>query len=247
MMRFSLAPPSACVIALMFWATLAGQSVLAQSPARFGGNIGITNDYVYRGISQTAGEAALQGDVHYRFRGGWTVGAWASHADLSGENEAPSEIDLYVSRDWTLDDDWDLRITATHYTFPNDPRQSSYDYEELITSLSYKARLFTTVTWTPNLTRYSNNGFVRNETATSYEVAAIQPLLAQVSGSLGVGYYDLPGVLRADYWFWNVGLAYSLGRAQLMLAYIDTDSTATQAFGYEVTGNRWAGSVAWKF
>jgi hypothetical protein len=32
-----------------------------------------------------------------------------------------------------------------------------------------------------------------------------------------------------------------------MLAYIDTDSTATQAFGYEVTGNRWAGSVAWKF
>ncbi|MFL6617443.1 MAG: hypothetical protein ACJ8MH_02505, partial [Povalibacter sp.] len=153
----------------------------------------------------------------------------------------------YVSRDWTLDPDWDLRVTATHYTYPNDPRQASYDYEELVTGLSFKSRLFATVAWTPNLTRYANSSFVENKTALSYELAAVQPLLGQLSGSAGIGYYDLPAALQADYWFWNVGLACSLGHAQVVVAYIDTDSGAAQAFGYEVTGSRWTGSVAWKF
>ena len=249
MMRLSLAPSPLRVILLIvaLCTSFAITNASAQSSSDFGGNIGFASDYVYRGISQTAGEPALQGDVHYS-KNGWTIGAWASHADVERDEDGlPSEIDLYISRDWSLNDDWALRMTATHYTYPNDPRVTSYDYEELVTGLSFKSRLFATVAWTPNLTRYSSHGFVRNESAVSYELAAIQPFFERLSGSAGVGYYDLPGALRADYWFWNVGLAYSLGRTQIMLAYIDTDADALEAFGYEVTGSRWAGSVGWKF
>src|SRR4051794_31957220 len=101
-MRFSLALPGACISALISWAALTCPAAFAQSRAAFGGNIGVTNDYVYRGISQTAGEAAIQGDAHYGFGQGWTVGAWASYADVSDEKGTPSEIDLYVSRDWSM-------------------------------------------------------------------------------------------------------------------------------------------------
>ena len=249
MMRLSLAlTPSLVILRIVgLCMGFAVSCAFAQSSSDFGGNIGLTSDYVYRGISQTAGKPAVQGDVHYS-KDGWTIGAWASHADVKrGEDGLPSEIDLYISRDWSLNDDWALRVTASHYTYPNDPRVASYDYEELVTGLSFKSRLFATVAWTPNLTRYSNNGFVRNESAMSYELAAIQPFFEQLSGSAGIGYYDLPGALRADYWFWNVGLAYSLGRTRIMVSYIDTDADALEAFGYEVTGSRWAGSLGWKF
>jgi uncharacterized protein (TIGR02001 family) len=237
----------ACLLIVGLGGIALGQAVGAQNAGDIGGNIGVTSDYVYRGVSQTAGRGAIQGDLHFTHRSGWTIGAWGSHADLERNEAAPTEIDLYVSRDWTLNSDWAVQVTATHYTFPNDPRQSSYDYEELTTSLSYKSRLFASATWTPNLTRYSNFGFVRNQSAVSYEMAATQPLIRQISASAGLGYYDLPSPLQADYWFWNLGLACSFGRAQLALTYIDTDETAAHAFGYEVTGSRWAGSLAWRF
>jgi uncharacterized protein (TIGR02001 family) len=252
MMRLSPAQAPSLVTSLSPWILglcigFAAPGAYAQSPSAFGGNIGLTSDYVYRGISQTAESPAVQGDVHYSTNG-WTLGAWASHADLErDENGRASEIDLYVSRDWPLNDDWGLRVTASHYTYPNDPRVASYEYEELVTGVSFKSRLFATVAWTPNLTRYSNSGFVRNESALSYEIAAIQPFFEQLSGSAGIGYYDLPSTLRADYWFWNVGLAYSLGRTQIVVSYIDTDAAAAESFGYELTGSRWAGSVGWKF
>jgi hypothetical protein len=81
----------------------------------------------------------------------------------------------------------------------------------------------------------------------TYELAATQPLVGPIAASAGVGYYDLPSLLHADYWFWNVGLACSLGRTQVAVAYIGSDSSAERAFGYDRAGRHWSGSVAWRF
>lgn len=222
------------------------QSPVGQSPVGFGGSIGVTSDYVYRGISLSAGNPALQGGLHYRVADGWVMGIWGSHTDLSSD-DAELEVDLYLSRDWSLNPDWDLRTTLSHYTYPDDPRLSSYDYDELTVSLGYRARLFATVAWSPNLTRYSRTGWVHDGTAVSYELAFVQPLVDRISASAGLGFHDLPAVLDADYWFWNVGLACSMGHTQLTLSYIGADGNASRAFGHEITGDRWAGSVAWRF
>ncbi len=235
----------ACAVAAAF---LPANASYAQSGTGVGGSIGVTSDYVYRGISQTLGNPALQADLHYRSRNGWTLGVWGSRADLADDQAAAAvEVDLYISRDWTLDADWEVRTTLTHYSYAQDPRQSDYEYDELITSLGYRSRLFATVAWSPNTTRYSRGWLASNDTALSYEFAAVQPLFRQLSASAGIGYYDLPAVLDADYWFWNVGLACSLGHAQVTFSYIDTDDNAGRAFGYQTTGQRWAGSVAWRF
>ena len=41
-------------------------------------NVGVVNNYLYRGISQTRGEPAVQGGVDYAHKSGVYVGAWAS-------------------------------------------------------------------------------------------------------------------------------------------------------------------------
>lgn len=219
----------------------------AQAADALGGSVNVTSDYVYRGISQTEGEPALQADLHYQTRRGWAIGAWASAADVDRYRSAALEVDLYLSRDWMLNRDWNARASLTHYAYPNDVRRLRYDYDELTGTLNYRSRLFTTIAWSPNTSRYSNGRMVRDRRAVSYEVTASQPLNTQWSASAGFGYYDLPTALQADYWFWNVGLACSLGRAQLAVSYIDSSRPAAEAFGYSLAGSRWVGSLAWRF
>lgn len=213
----------------------------------FGGSIGATSDYVYRGISQTLGEPALQADIHYQTPTGWAIGAWASQSNLDSEEGAPLEIDVYASRNWAIDQNWDARLSLTHYFYPADARPLRYDYDEVVATLSYQSRIFATVAWSPDVSRYSNATVVKRQAATSWELTATQPLIGQLAVALGAGYYDLPAQLNADYWFWNAGLACSVGHAQFAVTYIDTDETAVNAFSYEVAGSRWVGSLAWMF
>lgn len=242
-MRCALAQPHAlavlCTCALSF--------CLPAAAGDFGGSIGATSDYVYRGVSQTDGEPALQADLHYQARSGWAVGAWASAADPDKEEASGLEVDVYASRGWTINRNWDARLSLTHYFYPRDTRPLRYDYDEVVATLGYQSRVFATIAWSPNVSRYSNGTIVKHRAATSYELTATQPLVGRLSAAAGIGYYDLPAQLDADYWFWNAGVAYALGQAQFTLSYIDTDEAAASAFGYEVSGNRWVGSLAWSF
>src|SRR5437868_9127831 len=78
----------------------------AQAAGSLGGSISVASDYVYRGVSQTHGEPALQGDLHYQTSNGWAFGAWGSAADVDKQQSAALEVDLYLSRNWTLDRNW---------------------------------------------------------------------------------------------------------------------------------------------
>ena len=219
----------------------------ADSLSGIGGSIGWTSDYIFRGISQSLGNPAVQADLHYQFAPGWVAGVWGSRADVDADETTAFELDVYLSRQWLLDEDWDLRVTLSHYTYPDDPRTYSYDYDEVIVALGYESRLFATVAWSPNTTMYGNGALAINQSALTYELAATQPLVGPIAASAGVGYYDLPSLLDADYWFWNVGLACSLGRTQVAVAYIGSDGNAERAFGYDRAGHQWSGSVAWRF
>jgi len=57
------------------------------------GNIGLTNDYVFRGESQNDQNPAIQGGLDLTSDYGFYVGTWASQVDLSQDTDL--EIDLY--------------------------------------------------------------------------------------------------------------------------------------------------------
>lgn len=50
--------------------------------AEFTGNIGVTSNYVWRGVTQTDNQAAVQGGLDYTHASGFYLGAWASNVDF---------------------------------------------------------------------------------------------------------------------------------------------------------------------
>jgi uncharacterized protein (TIGR02001 family) len=63
--------------ALAASAMAADDATLSQSP--FAYNVGITSDYIFRGITQTTHSPALQGGVDYTHTSGLYLGGWASN------------------------------------------------------------------------------------------------------------------------------------------------------------------------
>jgi hypothetical protein len=49
--------------------------------AGISGNITLTSDYIWRGVSQTTGDPALQGGVAYSHENGFYAGVWGSNVD----------------------------------------------------------------------------------------------------------------------------------------------------------------------
>lgn len=95
--------------------TLAG-SLLAANPAladatdppkavTVTGNVALVSDYRFRGLSQSAGDPAIQGSVNINHSSGFYVGFWSSSTDFSNLGVIPDktygsqELDLYGG--WT--------------------------------------------------------------------------------------------------------------------------------------------------
>jgi uncharacterized protein (TIGR02001 family) len=66
--------------------------------ADISGNVGMTSDYVFRGISQTDNQMAIQGGLDYEHPSGLYVGTWASNVSsdfFNGTGNDPQiELDL---------------------------------------------------------------------------------------------------------------------------------------------------------
>jgi uncharacterized protein (TIGR02001 family) len=222
---------------------------------QFGGSLAGTTDYAYRGVSQTRGKPAVQGDLHYETatqfnndaNSRWSVGVWASTMDLNPGPGPTLEVDAWLGRNWTIAEDWDVSLRYTHYFYPNDPRPLSYDYDEFVASVGFRSRLYATVAWSPDASRYSNAFAAKDRNATSYELTAVQPLTRHLSLTGGLGYYDLTALFNHGYWYYNASLTYSMDPVALSVAYIGTDYEARELFGYRSTSNRWAVTALWRF
>lgn len=57
-------------------------------------NIGVTSDYLWRGISQTDGSPAVSGGLDYKVGNGLYLGTWASNVDFG--DDTTYELDGYL-------------------------------------------------------------------------------------------------------------------------------------------------------
>ncbi|HZF14836.1 MAG TPA: TorF family putative porin [Steroidobacteraceae bacterium] len=219
----------------------------APAAGRWSGFIAATTDYVYRGVSQTHGHPALQGDLHYEAAGGTYLGTWVSNVHPADGTDSTLEFDLYLGHSWLLSDDWRARLTAVHYEYLDTPWQGPKDYDELVGSVTLRDRLTASVAWAPNTWRYSVADGPARRAATSYEMTGRQPVGRGWYLSGGAGYYDLSSFGEGGYWFWNAGLGFGRSHYQVDLSYFGLDAP-DWAFLYNGAESAdWALTVTWKF
>ena len=105
-------------------------------------NVMLTSDYVYRGITQTNEDPALQGGFDYAHDSGFYLGVWASSLEFRSDTSDPAsmEIDVYGGLSGELQNGigWDVGVLYYFYPDQNEDAAADYDFLEFYGSLSYE-------------------------------------------------------------------------------------------------------------
>jgi uncharacterized protein (TIGR02001 family) len=94
------------------------------------GNVALTTDYIYRGISQTSSGSAIQGGLDWAGDSGFYLGTWASSITFADS----IEIDYYGGFAGSLTEEIGYDIGFLYYDYPG---VSSDDFLEFYGVLSY--------------------------------------------------------------------------------------------------------------
>jgi len=225
---------------------LAG-TALCMGADLWGGSLGITNDYVVRGITRSNNRAALQLDLHYMNTSGVVAGLFASNTQIDPGEPRDVEISGFLGFAWNPGSDWRGKILASHYSYPWSHDGSRYDYDELDLELAYQNWLSASLVYSPNAPRYLPYRGLFGVTSKSAEISLQRPVLGKLSATAGIGYSHLSGPEAAGYAYFSIGGAYDLAPVSLALSYVDTTAGANALFYNAAASGRWTGTVIWRF
>ena len=82
------------------------------------GNVALTSDYLFRGLTQSWGRPAIQGGADYADPNGVAAGFWASSVSGRSYPGGALELDLYASYGQAINNDWSWRAGVYGYVYP---------------------------------------------------------------------------------------------------------------------------------
>jgi uncharacterized protein (TIGR02001 family) len=222
-------------------------SPLCEGADVWGGSIDLTSDYLVRGISRSDDHPALQLDLHYVSSSGFVAGAFASSAQIDPNARRDAEISAFLGYVWSDGSDWQGKVLAANYSYPWNQAGSLYNYDEIDLQASYQQWIQVALAFYPDVRRYLYGGGVAHVMAESAELNLQRPLIGKLSATAGVGYYELNGADAVGYAYWSVGAAYDWAPISLELTYVGASAAANSLFYNAAVGERWSGTVIWRF
>ena len=106
--------------------------------AEFESNVALSNDYVWRGMSQTTEEPAISGGFDIAGENGLYFGTWASNVEFG--DGAALELDWYAGYGGETESGVSYDFGYLAYTYPG---ENSLDFEEIYLGLGYSYFGFT--------------------------------------------------------------------------------------------------------
>ncbi len=226
---------------------------LGLSGWNLGGALAVTSDYIYRGVSESNGHAAVQGDLHLATDGGTFFGLWSSSRDHTLEPGADALLELYLGHHFDLGTEFGATVSArSRYYLGASEYEPPADYQQLSLALDYLDRATLTLTAIPNAVRYWFN--IRLSRAPAYvaEFSTQWLIFGPVFLTGGLGYYYSsgtgPGLDRATgYAYGNAGAACEYRSLRLEVGYYFAQDAAERSFPYPVAASRVAATLSWRF
>jgi uncharacterized protein (TIGR02001 family) len=210
-------------------------------PGEFSGGVSVTNNYVFRGITQSDDDPAIQGSITYTLDTGFEginvfAGVWGSNVDFDDGDGA------HVELDWSFGLTGDIGETGLSYTlagiYYHYPAQGEYNYWEIAPSLSYTPPQLDMLTVLAGL-NYSPDNF--NGTGNAYylnggvQVAIPIPnnlFTLTLEGYTGHQWIENNSKFGAeDYQDWKLGLSVGIKNITLSAYYTDTNLSKSDCGG----------------
>jgi uncharacterized protein (TIGR02001 family) len=110
-------------IALLAMAPIVAMADDTPAPAAtpdvsFTGNAAVVSDYMFRGLTQTWGDPAIQGGGDLTMKNGFATGLWGSSISHNSYPGGAMELDLYASYGANFNPDWSWRVGLYGYVYP---------------------------------------------------------------------------------------------------------------------------------
>jgi len=212
------------------------------SPHTLSANVTLASDYLFRGISQTGGDPAIQGGFDYSHSSGIYLGTWASNVgwieDFQGYDSGNMEIDLYGGSRGAYND-FRYDLGAIQYWYPGE-RGGAVDADTTEVYLSGGWKWFTV-----KYSYYLSDevfGFADADGSDYWDLSASLPV-GETGLTLGAhwGTFSFDNNGNQDYDDWNVSATYDLGKLSSVTSgvtvgvrYSDTD--AEEAYWTDANG-----------
>jgi len=191
---------------------------IASAEHSFSANVALTTDYVWRGISQTDEDPAIQGGFDWEHSSGFSAGVWASNVDF--DSDANTEVDLYAGFSKEFNG-VSLSVGFIHYDYPS---ESDLDFNEVNFGIGYGP--------VSAMVSYTDEFGEGAEEAIYYELGADFDLpFGGLALGLHAGYYDIDSSDGESYTDWKIALSKEVYGFGLELAYTDTDLSKTECGG----------------
>lgn len=204
---------------------LTSAPVFAEAPSFFStatGNVGVYSEYVFRGITQSDENPALQGTLNFGQSTGVYAGAWGSNVDFNDGDEAHLELDLYGGYKWPLGP-VTLDVGGVYYTYPGADSNLDYDYVEGKVGISgtlHTATLGLNIFVSPDYFAGSGTGVYAN----LYASAPIAGTGLSANVAINHQWIDDEAAFGVpDYADWNLGVSYAWEKFTFGLNYYDTN------------------------
>ncbi len=221
------------------------------SPHTFTSNVGLVSNYLYRGISQTDGGAALQGGFDYAHSSGFYAGLWGSNVSwitLSGaKGNATLEVDTYLGFKSTFATDFTYDVGFLRYNYPGTytaaPGFVKADTNEIYGAMGWK---WLTAKYSYSLgdtfTAPNSKGSNYIDLSASYPVESLGATLGAHYGKQTFKGAGNAGLTYSDY---KLSATKDVGGYVFGLAYSKTNATpASYTYATGGSGQNWGRGAA---
>lgn len=229
-----------------FAAPAFAEEAAAPAPHTVTANLGVVSDYIFRGISQSQHQPALQAGVDYAHASGLYAGTWAStiewvnRKDFVYQKDNHFEVDLYGGYKGTVGD-FAYDVGMIRYFYPGD-----FVPESVVTANTTEA--YVGVTWSYFTLKYNRalTSFIgwgdtagaKSKGSDYFDLTATYPIDETINVIAHVGRQNVRNNSYASYTDYKLGVTKDLGFGVVGLAYTDTNA---KACGDTVEAYCWAG------
>lgn len=200
-------------------------------PGEFSGSVTLTNDYVFRGISQTDDVPAVQGSIDWAHDVGVHAGIWASNVKFT---DASIEIDYTLGFGRSVDK-FSYDVTAIYYSYPGAASTLNYDFWEIAPSIGYDFDIFSVGAGA----NYSPNYFGDSGDAIYGYLNVSVPVGKYFTVGANVGHQSIDKNANfgtRDYVDWGINISTEIAGFDFSVGYTDTDLADAQCGGGDACG-----------
>ena len=178
----------------------------ASAPTAFAdgveGNVALSSNYVFRGITQTADGPAVSGGFDWAAETGFYAGTWASSVDFG--DDTTMEIDFYGGYAFSAGG-FDFDLGGIYYAYPDSPQVAGED-QDFLEFYAGGSRSFGALTFDAKLS-YSEDFYAGTGQAFYTEAGVAFALNDSLSLDARIGSSRFEDLSGADYDDWQLGLS----------------------------------------